>query len=102
MWIFGDKMGGGIKRKEKGVCDFFGVRMIEKTFKVFIFNYFILLATFKKYVILSRVVDRQQIKSNDLMFQSQRCKTPPTAPQKIEKVISTCQEEIKLAILQGK
>ncbi|GFG34427.1 hypothetical protein Cfor_01285, partial [Coptotermes formosanus] len=31
-----------------------------------------------------------------------RCLSPATAPQRIEKAIAECQEEIKLAILQGK
>nr|QLI62024.1 odorant-binding protein 21 [Streltzoviella insularis] len=29
-----------------------------------------------------------------------RCKNPPTAPQKIERVITLCQDEIKLSILR--
>nr|WHU27556.1 odorant binding protein 39 [Heliconius charithonia] len=29
-----------------------------------------------------------------------RCRNPPTAPQKIERVITLCQEEIKLSILR--
>ncbi|CAG9132798.1 unnamed protein product [Plutella xylostella] len=30
-----------------------------------------------------------------------RCKNPPTAPQKIERVITLCQDEIKLSILRA-
>lgn len=33
---------------------------------------------------------------------SQKCKVPETAPERIEKVINQCQEEIKIAILTGK
>lgn len=34
--------------------------------------------------------------------QGRKCKIPPSAPIKIQKVINQCQDEIKLAIISGK
>lgn len=38
---------------------------------------------------------------NIIYLKETRCRNPPTAPQKIERVISLCQDEIKLSILRG-
>jgi hypothetical protein len=36
------------------------------------------------------------------IVKQKRCRSPAVAPQRIEKVIAECQDEIKLALLQGK